>query len=45
MDLKAKILEHFEGKVVRKDLTYMVKGNAVVPTYVLGIPAGTVLRH
>jgi ATP-dependent Lon protease len=35
MDLKAKILEHFEGKVVRKDLTYMVKGNAVVPTYVL----------
>ncbi len=35
MDLKTKILEHFEGKVVRKDLTYMVKGNAVVPTYVL----------
>jgi ATP-dependent Lon protease len=33
--LKEKILAHFEGKVVRKDLTYRVKGNAVVPTYVL----------
>lgn len=30
-----KILAHFEGKVVRKDLTKLVKGNAVVPTYVL----------
>lgn len=35
MELKEKILTHFEGKVVRKDLTYRVKGNAVVPTYVL----------
>lgn len=35
MDLQAKILRHFEGKVVRKDLTSRVKGNAVVPTYVL----------
>jgi len=35
MDLKEKTLAHFEGKVVRKDLTYKVKGNAVVPTYVL----------
>ncbi len=35
MALKEKILEHFEGKVVRKDLTKYVKGNAVVPTYVL----------
>ncbi len=35
MELKEKILTHFEGKVVRKDLTYKVKGNAVVPTYVL----------
>lgn len=26
---------HFAGKVVRKDLTKLVKGNAVVPTYVL----------
>lgn len=30
-----KILQNFEGKVVRKDLTKIVKGNAVVPTYVL----------
>jgi ATP-dependent Lon protease len=35
MDLQEKILTHFEGKVVRKDLTSKVKGNAVVPTYVL----------
>ena len=35
MELKEKILAQFEGKVVRKDLTYRVKGNAVVPTYVL----------
>jgi ATP-dependent Lon protease len=30
-----KIIDSFEGKVVRKDLTKLVKGNAVVPTYVL----------
>src|SRR5688572_13156264 len=35
MDLQQKIVKHFEGKVVRKDLTSRVKGNAVVPTYVL----------
>jgi len=35
MELQQKILTHFEGKVVRKDLTARVKGNAVVPTYVL----------
>ncbi len=35
MSLQEKILQHFEGKVVRKDLTKIVKGNAVVPTYVL----------
>ncbi len=35
MELRDKILEHFPGKVVRKDLTARVKGNAVVPTYVL----------
>lgn len=35
MELKDKIIEHFEGRVVRKDLTKLVKGNAVVPTYVL----------
>ncbi len=35
MALQDKILTYFEGKVVRKDLTKIVKGNAVVPTYVL----------
>ena len=35
MELNDKILKHFEGKVVRKELTKLVKGNAVVPTYVL----------
>lgn len=35
MVLKEKILKYFEGKVVRKDLTSKIKGNAVVPTYVL----------
>lgn len=33
--LDKKINELFAGKVVRKDLTKLVKGNAVVPTYVL----------
>lgn len=33
--LQQKIVDHFEGKVVRKDLTQLVKGNAVVPSYVL----------
>lgn len=33
--LNQKINQHFGGKVVRKDLTKLVKGNAVVPTYVL----------
>lgn len=35
MELKDKILKHFEGKVVRKDLTSLVKGNNPVPAYVL----------
>lgn len=30
-----KINQYFAGKVVRKDLTKLVKGNAIVPTYVL----------
>ena len=34
-DLDAKINEHFAGYVVRKDLVKAVKGNAIVPTYVL----------
>lgn len=35
MELKTKIITHFEGKVVRKDLTALVKGNNPVPVYVL----------
>ncbi len=35
MELKDKILTHFEGKVVRKDLATIVKGNLPVPTYVV----------
>ncbi|HZH67576.1 MAG TPA: BREX system Lon protease-like protein BrxL, partial [Chitinophagales bacterium] len=34
-ELDKKINEFFPGKVVRKDLTKIVKGNAIVPTYVL----------
>lgn len=33
--LDEKINEHFQGLVVRKDLVKAVKGNAIVPTYVL----------
>lgn len=33
--LDIKLNEYFGGKVVRKDLTKLVKGNAIVPTYVL----------
>jgi len=33
--LDDKINEHFEGLVVRKDLVKAVKGNAIVPSYVL----------
>ena len=33
--LDQKINEHFAGLVVRKDLVKLVKGNAIVPTYVL----------
>ena len=34
-DLQSKIMEAFIGKVVRKDLAFLVKGNLPVPTYVL----------
>jgi len=34
-DLSQKINEHFAGLVVRKDLVKAVKGNAIVPSYVL----------
>lgn len=33
--LQNKIMESFIGKVVRKDLAFLVKGNLPVPTYVL----------
>ena len=33
--LDRKINEHFQGMVVRKDLVKAVKGNAIVPSYVL----------
>ena len=33
--LDEKINRHFAGLVVRKDLVKTVKGNAIVPTYVL----------
>ena len=33
--LKNKVMESFIGKVVRKDLAFLVKGNLPVPTYVL----------
>ncbi|MCK4649252.1 ATP-dependent Lon protease, partial [bacterium] len=35
MGLQEKIHEHFAGLVVRKDLSKLVRGNALVPTYVL----------
>lgn len=35
MDLQQKILNSFIGKVVRKDLAFLVKGGLPVPTYVL----------
>lgn len=34
-ELDNKINEHFQGLVVRKDLVKIVKGNAIVPSYVL----------
>jgi ATP-dependent Lon protease len=34
-ELDRKINQHFAGLVVRKDLVKLVKGNAIVPTYVL----------
>ncbi len=39
--LNQKINDHFEGKVVRKDLVKEVKGNAIVPTYVLEFLLGS----
>ena len=35
MELQQKIMNSFIGKVVRKDLAFLVKGGLPVPTYVL----------
>lgn len=35
MTLQEKIVTHYKGKVVRKDLAFQVKGGLPVPTYVL----------
>ena len=35
MTLQEKIMRSFLGKVVRKDLAFLVKGGLPVPTYVL----------
>lgn len=35
MELRDKAIDFFSGRVVRKDLTKHLKGNAVVPSYVL----------
>ena len=35
MDLQQKVMDAFVGKVVRKDLAFLVKGGLPVPTYVL----------
>src|SRR5574344_942005 len=35
MDLQDKVMDAFIGKVVRKDLAFLVKGGLPVPTYVL----------
>ena len=34
-DIEVKVLENYPGKVVRKDLTTLMKKGANVPTYVL----------
>ena len=43
--LDDKINERFPGLVVRKDLVKAVKGNAIVPSYVLEFLLGAILRH
>ena len=35
MELQQKVMNAFIGKVVRKDLAFLVKGGLPVPTYVL----------
>ena len=38
-DLDKKLLEHFRGYVVKKDLVRLLKVGANVPVFVLRIPA------
>ena len=35
-EIRAKLREYFNGKIVRKDLTKKIKEGANVPVYVLG---------
>ena len=42
-ELDQKINTHFPGLVVRKDLVKTVKGNAIVPSYVLEYLLGQAL--
>ena len=43
--LDDKINEHFAGLVVRKDLVKAVKGNAIVPSYVLEYLLGSIVQQ
>ena len=43
-DIKNKLRQNFDGKIVRKDLTKKIKEGANVPVYVLGVPVGSVLQ-
>ena len=38
--IKSKLRQHFDGKIVRKDLTKKIKEGANVPVYVLEFPLG-----
>lgn len=42
MDLQQKVMNAFIGKVVRKDLAFLVKGGLPVPTYVLEYLLGSI---
>jgi len=41
--IKDKLRQHFDGKIVRKDLTKKIKEGANVTVYVIEFPAGTVV--
>ena len=40
--LRAKLREHFDGRIVRKDLTKKIKEGANVPVYVLEFCWGSI---